>query len=116
MTEPIELVKVFPDLPWMDAKVGKVVLGEMEIANNIPIKQIKYTTAKLHVKKGDSGYNGIIYLNEQELPKDNEPIELPLETIQEPQGVPVTIKRDIKWGNQNGVVILFEDKGLKKHK
>jgi hypothetical protein len=108
MVQPDGIVEVRPNKEWFDATEGDVLLGGELIGERIPILKIKYTTAKLTPVRKEPYLKGVIFLNEQEPPEDKNSIPLPLFYYTEKDKNRVVVERDIPWGKENGVVVLFK--------
>lgn len=102
--------EIIPNGNWKEAKDATVKV-ESNIFENIPIIQLRYTTAILTVRKDNPHYkdhDGVIFLNEKPLPENDSPISLPLEIAKSSPIERVKIERDKEWNHDNGVVVLFD--------
>jgi len=99
--------RVIPTGNWASAKTARVEIFDMSF-DKVDVVQIPWTDAKV-TANNVTRKNGAVYLNEQERPKDKEPIELECLITHKEEIRDIVIKRDEPWASGNGKVALFLD-------
>jgi hypothetical protein len=95
-------VTVTPYRIWPQAKFAKVT-GGGKPRDHVPVVQIFWTPADLTVYKSQYP-NGVIFINEEPIPSNANPIQLPEQATSQTQ-IQVTVTDNAGW--PSGSVVTF---------